>query len=233
MIRLIIEFLYFVIVHILFTQYSIQATEFACNTFAPCGCSQNKVVINSRIFGGESAVNHSWGWTVSLRVTNEGHFCGGTILSPEYILTAAHCVDDSEIMDYDLKAAVGTDTLSDQNGQRIPVEEIFVHPHWTSGTNENDIAILKLKNSINFNDSNIAKICFPSRKELVETEFPMTNSSLVAIGWGHTMPDGVVSEMLQQVTLEAIDSNDPKCNNSINNVTVQFCAASDDGSKGK
>lgn len=228
MIFLINKYFYF----ILFIGYSIQATKYSCNTLARCGCSQNEVDINLRIFGGETVANHSWGWAASLRVENEMHFCGGTILSSEYILTAAHCVDDPELMDFGFKVAVGTDTLSDQNGQRLFVSDIFVHPHWTSRTNENDIAILKLKNPIDFNDSTVARICLPSINELTNTEFPLINSSLVAIGWGYTKAHGIVSETLQQVTLEAINSNESKCNNSINNVTIQFCAAVEDGSKG-
>lgn len=223
--------LIFVILCHLFSQHSIRATEFFCNKLAPCGCSKNDV-ITTRIIGGEPVVNHSWTWAVSLRTEDETHFCGGTILSAQFILTAAHCVEDPEILDYDLKAAVGTDTLSDKNGQRIPVSDIFLHPEWTSRTNENDIAILKLKTPIDFNDSSIARICFPSINTF-GMDFPMVKSSLVAIGWGYTTPGGMTSDLLQQVTLEAIDNRELKCNQSINNVTVQFCAGVDGGGKGK
>jgi hypothetical protein len=46
-------------------------------------------------------------------------------------------------MDFELKAAIDTDTLSDKNRQRLPVSDIFVHSNWMPRTNENDIAILK------------------------------------------------------------------------------------------
>ena len=217
---------------ILFNQYSIQATVFSCNPSVPCGCSRYDVDINSRIIGGEPVFNHSWGWAVSLRVANNMHFCGGSILSPHYILTAAHCVDDDEIMEYDLKAAVGTDTLSDDDGQRLSISQIFLHPHWRPTTNENDIAILKLYNPIQFNDSNIARICFPPIDKLTPIEIPKIESSLVAIGWGATVFDGDASNILRQVTVKAIENKEEKCNNSINNVTIQFCAAVDGGGKG-
>ncbi len=98
---------------------------------------------------------------------------------------------------------------------------------------ENDIAVLKLKNPIDFNDSNVARICLPRLDESLLPEFPVIKSSLVAIGWGYTKAHRGVSEILRQVTVEAIDNNEPKCNNSISNVTIQFCAAVDGGGKGK
>ncbi|CAF1507269.1 unnamed protein product [Adineta ricciae] len=210
----------------------IKSTEFSCNESASCGCSQYNAIVNSRIVGGEPAVNHSWGWAASLRVFSGIHICGGTILSPIYILTAAHCVDDPEIMNCNLKVAVGTDTLTDDEGQRIPVERIYLHPQWTPKTNENDIAVLKLITPIEFFNTSVAKICFPSISVSLATKFPKTDSSLVAIGWGSTTtPDGDTSNVLRQVTVQAIDSRERKCNNSINNPTLQFCAAVSNGGK--
>lgn len=225
------KYSFLIIQFVIFIRCSIKAKEFFCNQLAPCGCSEYDV-ITTRIIGGEPVVNHSWGWAVSLRVDEELHFCGGTILSSQFILTAAHCVDDPEIVDFHLKAAVGTDTLTDRDGQRIAVAKIFLHPQWTSSTNENDIALLKLEKPIDFNDKSIARICFPAI-DTFGREFPDIKSSLVAIGWGYTTPSGNTSNILEQVTLEAIDSHDLRCNQSIHNVTIQFCAGVDGGGKGK
>jgi transmembrane serine protease 2 len=220
------------VVCIFLNYYPVQATVYSCNTTAPCGCSPNDVNINSRIVGGETAASHSWGWAVSLRITYNQHFCGGAILSPYYILTAAHCVEDSSMPYTDLKVAVGTDTLYDDVGQRVSVSKIIIHPRWNSITKENDIAILKLKKVISFKDRNIAKICLPSVNSSTETSFPMTSSSLVAIGWGYATTSGSASNSLRQVTLESVRNEASKCSASINNVKLQFCAAVDGGGKG-
>lgn len=51
----------------------------------------------SRIVGGEAAIPHSWPWQAELQIKNEtsGLFdfkCGGTLVTPQYVVTAAHCV---------------------------------------------------------------------------------------------------------------------------------------------
>jgi len=217
---------------VLLNQCSVQATVFACNTTAPCGCSQNKAVINTRIVGGEPSASHSWGWAVSLRISNTAHFCGGSIISPNYVLTAAHCVDDPQISKLQITAAVGTDTLYDSYGQRIVVSKIYIHPGWNKNTNENDIAILKLNKAISFNDKSVAKLCLPSLTEYRDVDFPWTNTKLVAIGWGSTTSGGSSSNVLRQVTIAAVGDRETKCSNSIRNTRIQFCAAVVGGGKG-
>ncbi|UJR23038.1 hypothetical protein I4U23_026064 [Adineta vaga] len=216
---------------IFLTEYTVQGTMYSCNTTAPCGCSQSKVNINARIVGGEPAVSHSWGWAVSIRRQSTRHFCGGSILSSHYILTAAHCVDGVYLSSTELTVAVGTDSLYDNEGQRIIVSKIYMHPQYNAYTKENDIAILKLKKSISFGNKNIAKLCLPSLSGIDGTSFPWTKSKLVAIGWGHTTTGGVASNVLQQVTVNAVGNQERKCSNSIKNTNLQFCAAVNGGGK--
>ena len=45
----------------------------------------------SRVVNGDNASPHSWPWQVSLRVRG-GHICGGSLIRPNWIVTAAHCV---------------------------------------------------------------------------------------------------------------------------------------------
>ena len=63
-----------------------------CACLSECGVSV-KTSRQSRIVGGSNAYSGEWPWQVSLHVQGI-HVCGGSIITPEWIVTAAHCVEE-------------------------------------------------------------------------------------------------------------------------------------------
>jgi len=212
-------------------QYSVEATVFVCNATAACGCSRNDADVRLRIVGGDTAVSHSWGWAVSLRDYSDESICGGSILSPNYVLTAAHCVVDSVGIANLYSVVVGADRLSSSEGQKISLSRIIIHPSYNRKTNENDIALLYLSKPINLADPNVAKMCLPAVPELEQSRYPVVTKSIVAIGWGTTSQGGSVSDTLRQVTVKTVASKDKTCKSTIRNDKLQFCAAVSGGGK--
>lgn len=61
-----------------------------CSIFKSSGCGMRPHF--GRVINGEDASPHSWPWQISLRNSRGGHICGGSLIRPDWIVTAAHCV---------------------------------------------------------------------------------------------------------------------------------------------
>ena len=200
----------------------VDATDYACDPTATCGCSQIDVQMSSRLISGEPSRKHSWGWAVSLSFENNFHLCAGAILAEQYIITAAHCVHDNEFQNHRIYAALGTDRLVDGDGQRVLVAQAFVHPRWNRDTSENDIALLRLNASIDFDDPRVARTCLPWMTSFNATKFPAPASSLVAINWKATWESRPGSSDLLQAAVEVFSRVPAACEYRMANGTLQF-----------
>ena len=132
--------------------------RYACNSKALCGCSVEWAIV-AKIVGGEAVRSQSWGWIVSLTYAhNNQHFCGGSILSSTWILTAAHCVFQRDASDIIINA--GSNKLYDGTQQR-QASKIILYPYYHRHTYANDIALILLSSPLDMNDIAIDKICLP------------------------------------------------------------------------
>ncbi|CAF4078239.1 unnamed protein product [Rotaria sp. Silwood2] len=197
-------------------------TKYSCNSNAQCGCSTQTAIL-TKIVGGEAAGSNTWGWTVSLIIRNS--LCGGSIIAPSWILTAAHCVTGASARQITVYAGSNVKLTG---SQILSVSAIINHPGYSSSGYVNDIALLQLSTPLNMTDPSVSAICLPSISSttLSTGEWPSPGTTVVAVGWGVLSENGFSSSTLQQVTLQTVDHNLSMCSGVTNNWTVQLCASS-------
>jgi secreted trypsin-like serine protease len=206
--------------------------DYTCDRHAPCGCSKQSTAILTKIIGGEPvSIPHSWGWIASLR--RDGmHSCGASLLTPWFAITAAHCVDDVELLSC-ISLNFGITNFS-TIGELRNITKMFIHPLYNQTFKTNDLAILRLHKPIDLIHSNISCICLPERSEfnLRVAEYPPVGVDLVAIGWGLTaFSMAFPPAILRQVTLQSMDPTEVSCTNEINDDVLQFCAGYPEGGR--
>merc|ERR1711955_102721 len=132
-------------------------------SFLFVGLTVSQVPPDEKIVGGEEAVPHSIPWQVSLRRKSDNfHFCGGSVLGPNHVVSAAHCTVIWDSPDEVVVVAGEHDRSVDEGTeQMVPVSKLTVHESYGSPKNfENDIAIWELAEPLEMNDY-VAAVALP------------------------------------------------------------------------
>ncbi|CAI6351380.1 unnamed protein product [Macrosiphum euphorbiae] len=179
-------------------------------------CGRNNVSRNL-IVGGRLAELGDWPWIAALgyQVLSEPMseykwLCGGSLISDRYVLTAAHCTIGSGM--YRLSVVRLGDLNLDPNvvdGAEpidVAISRVIIHTRYNSRTNTNDIALLKLGNSVGFNQF-IQPICLPILSH--HRAKSLTKLQLSFAGWGSTMLNRS-SDALIEVELPVLSNSECK-----------------------
>lgn len=164
-----------------------------------------EVRASTRIVGGYEAQPGAWPWMVGLiyygTTALDGQFCGGALISPNWVLTAAHCVEGESVDDFYVIS--GAHNLSTDSVPHLGLKRIIQHPNYNFDTDNHDFALLELT-------SNTPQTPIPIYSGFPSTGISnsLTGEIATIIGWGSTSPySGIYPEKLQQVELPIISNN--------------------------
>jgi len=178
--------------------------------------------LNPQIVGGTVATPHEYPFMVHLGYRATSSWCGGSLIHPQWVLTAAHCLIGDRARDVvavagDHKVRTTGDGEQARRGSRI-----ILHPNYSDNTANNDIALLKLDRPMTLN-ANVQVIGL--------ADLPSAGSPLTVIGWGTTREGGSGSDVLREV--EVPYQSDANCREAYgSDITASmFCAGLDEGGK--
>ncbi|XP_033761350.1 LOW QUALITY PROTEIN: fibrinolytic enzyme, isozyme C-like [Pecten maximus] len=164
---------------------------------------------SSRIVGGAQADPNEWPWQVSLQAVPSSsfppsHFCGGSLIAPDIVLTAAHCVDGTSPSSVIVVAGLHRQG-STSGSQSVTTSRIIMHPEYdNSGAGfPNDIAILKLSQSFSLADKTVDLVELPG-----ETMGFLDNPDCWITGWGKTDANSGTAEVLMEARMDVISNGE-------------------------
>jgi len=186
----------------------------------------------SEVAGGEEAGRNEFPWMAALFYSFiSAHGCGGSLISDTWVLTAAHCVcaeSSCPLNPWDMKVYFGMHHLEtfDQQVVEKSLSQVVMHPSYTSVTDGNDIALLRLYQPLNYNAApHIRPICLPSFNSGL-----LTGKSALVAGWGQTQETGLGSQVLLKANVHVVDCREEDTAHDLSETMV--CAAGEGYSKG-
>nr|XP_046237811.1 coagulation factor VIIi isoform X2 [Scatophagus argus] len=159
----------------------VAQVEYPCGRLAPQEAGANQTVVGqTRLVGANHCPRGECPWQVLVQLHGRSH-CGGVLIRPDWVITAAHCIHGNHAQD--LAVVAGEHNLDVEEGteQRIPVSKATAHEGYVPETGDSDVALLQLSWPVTLNRHTVP-VCLPT-KDFAERELLLVRYHTVS-GWG-------------------------------------------------
>ncbi|XP_053371251.1 serine protease 27-like [Clarias gariepinus] len=158
--------------------------------------------LNTRIVGGQDASPGSWPWQVSIQ-RGGSHFCGGSLINKNWVLSAAHCFQRIGAASITLFLGIKNLQGTNPNMQPRSAIKIIIHPDFNSTAINNDVALVQLSSSVTFNPY-VLPVCLAT----ANSSFPDGTNAWVT-GWGRidTNVNLPAPQTLQEVKVPIVNNS--------------------------
>ncbi|KAH8382111.1 hypothetical protein KR009_001961 [Drosophila setifemur] len=184
-----------------------------------------------RVVNGTDATVEQYPFVISMRGSSGSHSCGGSIISRQFVMTAAHCTDGRSASQ--LSVQYGVTKINATGPNVVKVKKIIQHESYNPYNNyANDISLLMVEVPFEFDGVTVAPVTLPD----LSYATPQTDAggNGVLIGWGLNATGGTIQSTLQQVGLKIY--SDEECTTRHEGRTdprYHICGGVDEGGKGQ
>ncbi|XP_006873847.1 PREDICTED: transmembrane protease serine 11B-like protein-like [Chrysochloris asiatica] len=162
-----------------------------------CGRRARMSATYDRVKGGSNAQEGEWPWQASLKM-NGKHYCGASLISDRYLVTAAHCFKKSK---NPRNYTVSFGTRVNPPYMKHYVQKIVIHEDYKPNEHHDDIAVILLTEKVVFNND-VHRVCLPEASQIF-----LPGEGVVVTGWGALSHNGEYPVLLQKAPVKIIDTN--------------------------